>query len=78
MLLIKGYYIKGLLYKRATIAQCLAAYLGDSGKFSIVFFVLFQASTGKKLQEKITEKITGPRNLMLNIPLVNLDLSFNV
>ena len=32
------------------------------------FSVVFQASTGKKLREKkITEKIMGPGNLMLNM-----------
>ena len=36
----------------------------------MVFYLVFQASTGKKLWEKITEEIPGPGNLMLNIPLV--------
>jgi hypothetical protein len=34
------------------------------------FSIVFQASTGKKLWEKIAEEITGPVNLMLNIPLL--------
>jgi len=46
--------------------KCLASYFGDPGKF---FSVVFQASTGKKLLGKITKKIPGPGNLMLNIPL---------
>ena len=49
---------------------CLASYLGDSEKFSMFFSVVFQASTGKKLWGKITEKITEPGNLMLNILLM--------
>ena len=36
---------------------------------AMVFSVAFQASTGKKLWEKITEKIMGPVSLMLNILL---------
>ena len=35
-----------------TIDQCLALYLEDPGKFSMVFPIVFQASTGKKLREK--------------------------
>ena len=35
-----------------------------------VLFVVFQVSTVKKLREKIMEKLMGPRNLMLNIPLL--------
>ena len=35
---------------------------------STFFSVVFLASTGKKLGEKITEKISGPGNLTLNIP----------
>ena len=33
------------------------------------FYVVFQASTGKNLREKNTEKISGPGDLMLNVPL---------
>jgi hypothetical protein len=48
-----------------------AQYFWDPGKFSMVFSVVFQANTGKKLwgkiTEKIAEKITGPANLMLNV-----------
>ena len=40
-----------------TLAQCLASYFGDPGKFSMVFSIVFQASTGKKLRGKITEKL---------------------
>ena len=35
----------------------------------MVFSVVFQASTGKKLRER--EKITGPVSLMLNISLLS-------
>ena len=35
------------------------------------FSVVFQASTGKKLQGKITEKNPGPGNLMLNIQIMS-------
>ena len=41
-----------------------------TGKIVHVFFVVFQASTGKKLQEKIMEKISESGDLMLNIPLM--------
>ena len=34
------------------VAQCLALCLGDPGKFSMGFSVVFQASTGKKLRGK--------------------------
>ena len=34
-----------------SLAQCLALYLGDLGKFSMGCFVVFQASTGKRLWE---------------------------
>ena len=44
-----------------TIAQCLAPYFGDLGKFSTFFSVVFQASTGKKLWEK-TWKNFGTQN----------------
>ena len=40
-----------------------------SGRFSMFFSVVFQASTGKKLRER--EKITGPVSLMLNISLLS-------
>ena len=53
-----------------TIAQCLASYFKGSGEISMVFSIVFQASTGKKLRGKIQEKILGPANLMLNIPLL--------
>ena len=37
----------------------------------MVFSIVFQANTGKKLRgKKIMEEITGPVNLMLNIPLL--------
>ena len=36
----------------------------------MVFYLVFQASTGKKLLEKITEEIPGPGNLLPNIPLM--------
>ena len=36
----------------------------------MVFPLVFQASTGKKLLEKITEEIPGPGNLLPNIPLM--------
>ena len=39
---VKTYHIQ-------TLAQCLLIYSGDPGKFSMGFFVVFQASTGKKL-----------------------------
>ena len=52
------------------LAQCLASNCVDPGKFSMVFSVVFQASTGNKLREKIPEKIPGPGNMMLNIPLL--------
>ena len=51
------------------LVQCLVSYLGYPEKFSIFFSVVFLANTGKKLREKIPEEITGPVNLMLNIPL---------
>ena len=35
-----------------TVAQCLASYLGNLGKFSMHFSVDFQASTGKKFWGK--------------------------
>ena len=41
----------------------------DLRKFSMVFFIVFLANIGKKLQEKIREMIMGPVNLTLNIPL---------
>ena len=53
-----------------TLAQCLASYLGDLGKFSMFFPTVFQASTGKKLWGKKHGKFHGPRNLMLHIPLL--------
>ena len=53
-----------------SIAQCLASYFGDPVKFSMVFFVVFQASTGKKRRENNHGKILGPGSLMLNIPLM--------
>ena len=45
--------------KGKTKTQCLASYLGDSGKFAMYFPVVFQASTGKKLQGKKHRKIHG-------------------
>ena len=39
------------------------------GKFSMVFSVVFQASTGKKLRDKNTENFKGSGNLMLYIQL---------
>ena len=47
--------------KLLTKAQCLASYFGDPGKFSMFFFVVFQASTGKKLREKNPGKNFGTR-----------------
>ena len=39
----------------------------------MVFSVVFQANTGKKLRgKKIREEIMGPVNLVLNIPLMSL------
>ena len=53
------------------LAQCLASYSGNPGKFFMGFSIVFQASTRKKLRgKKFTEKITGPGKLMLNIPLL--------
>ena len=37
---------------RILLAQRLASYFGDPGKFSMFFSVVFQASTGKKLLGK--------------------------
>ena len=51
-----------------TLAQCLASYFGDPGKFSMVFSIVFQASTGENFGEIIVDELTGPANLMLNIP----------
>ena len=39
-----------------TVVQCLVSYLGDPEKFSMVFSIVFQANTGKKLQEKKSRK----------------------
>ena len=50
-----------------SLAQCLALYLRNLGKFSMGFSVVFQASTGLKI---ITAIITEPVNLMLNIWLL--------
>ena len=58
------------------VAQYLALYLRDPGKFSMGFFVVFQASTGKKLREKIVEEITELVNLMLNIQLMTTNHCF--
>ena len=38
-----------------------------------IFPVFFRSFSGKKLWEKIMEKITGPRHLMLNILLLLCD-----
>ena len=53
-----------------TLAQCLVSYFGDPWKFSTVYSVVFQAGTRKKNLGKNTEKIEGPENLMLKIPLL--------
>ena len=37
--------------KFVPLGQCFASYLGDLGKFSMGFSVVFHASTGKKLHE---------------------------
>ena len=37
--------------KFVSLVQCLALYLGYPGKFSMVFSLVFQASTDKKLWE---------------------------
>ena len=42
---------KSVYSEQSTLAQCLALYLGDPGKFSMGFSVVFQARTGKKLWE---------------------------
>ena len=60
--------------KKQTKAQCLASYFGYPGKFSTSFFVVFQASPGKKLQKKSWKKITKTRNLRLNILLKSMIL----
>ena len=39
-----------------TLAQCFVSYFGDPWKFSMVFFVVFQASKARNFWEKITEK----------------------
>ena len=43
---------ENLTCKRETLAQCLALYFGDPGKFSMGFSIVFQAGTGKKLLGK--------------------------
>ena len=43
------------------LAQCLASYFRDRGKFSMFFSVVFQASTGKKLRKKNHGKKFGTR-----------------
>ena len=59
------------------LAQCSASYFGDPGKFSMFFFRSFlgKYSQARNLEKKITEKILGPGNLMLNIPLLSLHIS---
>ena len=49
-------YFYHLRSKSKTLAQCLASYLGDLGKFFMYFPLLFQAGTGKKLCGKNTEQ----------------------
>ena len=59
----------------------------SSKLFSIIFWgsreifngfsVVFQASTGKKLWKKLMKKITGPRNLMLNILTCTIQIISN-
>ena len=46
-------------YEFMALAQCLASHLWDVGKSSMVFYVLFQASTGKKLRGKNHGKNPG-------------------
>ena len=49
----EGYKMKHSVPKiNILLAQCLESYFGDPGKFSMVFSVVFQASTGKKLWGK--------------------------
>ena len=43
------------------LAQCLASYFGDPGQFSMFFSIVFQASTGKKLQRKNLGKNPGTK-----------------
>ena len=62
---------ENLTCKRETLAQCVASYFGDPGKFSMGFSIVFQAGTGKKLLGKNhVKKIPGPAKLMLNITLL--------
>ena len=53
----------GILAETHTLAQCLALYLGDQGKFSMGFSVVFQASTGKKLRENNHGNNYGTREI---------------
>ena len=46
-----------------SLAQCLALYLGNLGKFFMGFSVVFQASTGKKLRENNNCNNYGTRKL---------------
>ena len=49
-----------IFYAPETVAQFLASYFGDPGKFSMFFFIVFLAS--KDLGEKKHGKFHGTRN----------------
>ena len=50
-----------IFYAPETVAQFLASYFGDPGKFSMFFFIVFLASKEKKSMENFM----GPGILML-------------
>ena len=58
------------------LAQCLESYLGDPGKFSMFFSVVFQASTGKKLRGKNQGKNPGTRKFDAKHSIIVLINSF--